>query len=78
MKKFFLVLLFCVFPFHVLAGDVSYWADGQIKSIDGQDVSALIGMQFPLVYHGIAVRSESELGILNQTKPDGGTDNGNG
>ena len=43
-----------------------------------QDVSALIGMQFPLVYHGIAVRSESELGILNQTKPDGGTDNGNG
>ena len=39
MKKFFLVLLFCVFPFHVLAGDVSYWADGQIKSIDGQDVS---------------------------------------
>ena len=39
MKKFFLVLLFCVFPFQVLAGDVSYWADGQIKSIDGQDVS---------------------------------------
>ena len=39
MKKFFLVLLFCVFPFHVLAGDVSYWADGQIKWIDGQDVS---------------------------------------
>lgn len=37
MKKFFLVLLFCVFPFHVLAGDVSYWADGQIKSIDGQE-----------------------------------------
>lgn len=31
MKKFFLVLLFCVFPFQVLAGDVSYWADGQIK-----------------------------------------------
>ena len=39
MKKFFLVLLFCIFPFHVLAGDVSYWADGQIKWIDGQDVS---------------------------------------
>ena len=52
MKKFFLVLLFCVFPFHVLAGDV--WADGQIKSIDGQDVSywsdgqmKSIGKEFP-------------------------------
>ena len=54
MKKFFLVLLFCVFPFQVLAGDVSYWADGQIKSIDGQDVSywsdgqmKSIGKEFP-------------------------------
>ena len=54
MKKFFLVLLFCVFPFHVLAGDVSYCADGQIKSIDGQDASywsdgqmKSIGKEFP-------------------------------
>lgn len=59
-------------------------AQGKVQDPDNeakngvQDVSALIGMQFPLVYHGIAVRSESELGILNQTKPDGGTDNGNG
>ena len=54
MKKFFLGLLFCVVPFQVLAGDVSYWADGQIKSIDGQDVSywsdgqmKSIGKEFP-------------------------------
>ena len=44
MKKFFLVLLFCVFPFQVLAGDVSYWADGQIKrkGVSGKVVA--IGM----------------------------------
>ena len=54
MKKFFLVLLFCIFPFHVLAGDVSYWADGPIKSIGGQGVSCWadgqmksIGKEFP-------------------------------
>ena len=47
MKKFFLVLLCCVFPFQVLAGDVSYWADGQDVSYwsDGQMKS--IGKEFP-------------------------------
>ena len=39
MKKIFFFLLFCLFPFQVMAGNVSYWADGKIKSIDGEDVS---------------------------------------